>query len=423
MKLSLIILIFIAINCEVACGQWTKVYQTDTCNCILKSRSPLANMGFFGHDSGVVCSEGKEGVTAVTLNGALTWDTTQIDPSVINDISGPYSGYCSSFLDVNHIWFCNGAAVCHTNNSGKTWVVDSNRDTSGGVTNCIYFVDSLIGYEGGPGLLLFRTSDGGKNWRQVHSETDSDEEVYQIKFCNPKLGLAICGQFVTLIARTTDSGMTWTNPTFLNGFVGGCSPRNLFYLNPQNAWFADNCYLYHSSDSGQTWAMVSSEIAPQSTFSSICFADSVHGIATAIGGTSWTDPLIVGYTSDGGKSWQTSSIDSEALNGFTSFIDTNTAYVGGFDAVFRLVPGELSVQSSQLTNLKMEVYPNPASETITIITSDAGYTVHLVDILGREILHGTIPSSGSLALDVSSLPSGLYYISDGHWQAKFMKEY
>jgi hypothetical protein len=45
-----------------------------------------------------------------------------------------------------------------------------------------------------------------------------------------------------------------------------------------------------------------------------------------------------------------------------------------------------------------------------------------IDILGREVLRGAVPADGLLKLDVSSLPSGLYFVTGGNWRAKFAKE-
>ncbi len=391
MKNILITLSLVALSCSIATAQWTKVYQTDSCSCIL-GHSQLAGMGFFGNDSGLVCSEGGGGVTAVTLDGGLTWDTSSIDPSAIEDIRPPSYDYGtnSCFLDVNHIWFCNGMAVCHTNNAGKTWMVDTNRDSLE-YAKCICFVDSLVGFEGGgQALMVFRTSDGGRNWNRVQTPEVNDPvgsyAVYQIQFATPKFGLAICAELYAIMMRTTDSGMTWVATTGLLSSGFG-QPVCLSYPDPRNAWFTDGFHILHSSDSGLNWTTVCGEIAPQSVFSSISFVDSLHGIATASSGLS----LTIGYTSDGGQIWQTTSIDSEANDGnasLTSFPDTNTAYAGGFGAVYKLNVGDLEVQQPSSVNSNLQIYPNPFSQStqITFSSQAAGYAeVSIVNMLGVEV--------------------------------------
>jgi photosystem II stability/assembly factor-like uncharacterized protein len=371
-------------------------------------------MDFFGHDSGVVCTA-HDGITSLTLNGGIMWKGSPMQLSVA-DINGSLYGRNSCFLDVNHIWFCNGSTLSHTSNAGQTWVLDTNQASlaQGNSIQCIYFLDSLTGFEGGQGYSLFRTSDGGKNWSLVYDSASEDGSVYQIKFCTPKLGLAVSGQYLSYVLRTTDGGMNWTNDT-----VGGSfTPTGLSYPDPHNAWYTDLGWLYHSSDSGLTWTTVINNPLGQG-FRSSCFLDSIHGIAT--GGD--PDTLKIGYTSNGGISWQTTTIDSEgSYETFTSFPDSNTAYVGGYDAVYKLNFGDLAVQAVPVANVNVRIFPNPASSSVTITSAEAGSTVHLLDILGREVLHGTVPAIGSFTLDVSSLPRGLYYISDGITRSKFLKE-
>ena len=62
------------------------------------------------------------------------------------------------------------------------------------------------------------------------------------------------------------------------------------------------------------------------------------------------------------------------------------------------------------------VYPNPAENTLTL-NFPAG-TISILDPLGRSY---TVPRNGN-TLDISSLPSGVYFVSDGKTRAKFVKE-
>jgi photosystem II stability/assembly factor-like uncharacterized protein len=384
-RFGVIMVVLVIGNASVAFSQWTKVYQTDSCDCSLGIHEPLAGMRFFGNDSGVVCSEGNGAMSAVTFDGCLSWDSIPINPTVRQNIYPPPYGQGSNsyFLDVSHIWFCNGAALCHTNNAGKTWVVDSNRDSLGYSAVGIYFIDSLVGFEGGAALTMFRTSDGGKSWSMVHNQSDGNGyNVYQIKFCTPKLGLAICGDLVGLILRTSDSGITWVLTTDVNHFGYG-QAQSLSYPDPHNAWFTDGIALRHSSDSGLTWNIVGGQAPLGGLFRSISFVDSLHGIAIASAGLSHTDPLIIGYTSDGGNSWQTNSIDSEATEGgFASFPNLNTAYVGGFDAVYKLNVGDLAVLEAPHDSTGASI-ESVGGNLFLVMPQNAGGRLRIIDALGR----------------------------------------
>jgi photosystem II stability/assembly factor-like uncharacterized protein len=361
---------------NVAFSQWTKVFQTPYFSGGF--RIPLSGMAFFGHDTGSVCSGTSE--TAMTTNGGVTWHDT-----LKSGLSGEFS---TTFTDINHIWFCSygNSTDHHTSNGGVSWEVDTNRDSLGYTVESIYFVDSLVGFEGGGGLMMFRTSDGGKNWMRVHDpETNdySDYEVLRIQFCTPLLGLAVCGRFGTYVLRTTDGGITWKNLTNINQGVAGIDPTSLCYLNPQNAWFTDFFSLYHSTDSGLTWTQVGSETPLGGLFRSVAFADPLHGVATA-GVNSRTDTMYIGYTSDGGNTWQTVFVDSEGSDGIASFPDTTAAYVGGYDAVFKLMPQDLSVQQKPHDSTGVSI-ESEGGNLFLVMPQNAGGRLRIIDALGRVL--------------------------------------
>ncbi|HEY3876180.1 MAG TPA: T9SS type A sorting domain-containing protein [Candidatus Kapabacteria bacterium] len=329
-----------------------------------------------------------------------------------SDITSPIFGRNSCFLDINHIWFCNGSTSCRTSDAGYTWFLDTNKKSfeEGNSIQCVYFLDSLNGFEGGAGYSLFRTSDGGKNWNLVYDSASSDGSVYQIKFCTPKLGLALCGEYLTYILRTTDGGINWTNDTVGGGFA----PTGLSYPEPHNAWYTDGLRLYHSTDSGLNWTIVADDPLGRGGFRSSCFLDSVHGIATS----GDPDTLTFGYTSDGGKTWITSTIDSEgSYETFTSFPNLNTAYVGGRDAVYKLNIQGLSVPSQSALIDAFTVYPNPVSGTANIrFTTNASSpaNVTVFDILGNPVallFDGTLEAGAHLfEWNANGVESGTYYV-------------
>jgi hypothetical protein len=80
------------------------------------------------------------------------------------------------------------------------------------------------------------------------------------------------------------------------------------------------------------------------------------------------------------------------------------------------------VSMSGTTESLLSLFPNPAMTTLTIIARKWIHAIRVTDLLGREVLRNTIPADGSLTLDVSSLPSGLYFVSDGIARVKFVKE-
>ncbi len=85
----------------------------------------------------------------------------------------------------------------------------------------------------------------------------------------------------------------------------------------------------------------------------------------------------------------------------------------------KLLPsGGVSAAPNLSANLR--AFPNPASGELQIMGAQTG-EIHLFDLMGRERMSGTTDGSGT-TLDVSTLPSGMYFVSDGFSKVKFVKE-
>ncbi len=83
----------------------------------------------------------------------------------------------------------------------------------------------------------------------------------------------------------------------------------------------------------------------------------------------------------------------------------------------------------EMEETMIQVYPNPATDLLTISVGDATQSkplsVTVIDVMGREAYAGTV-SATEMSLDVSHLLSGGYFIQmeqDGFWGVrKFMKQ-
>ncbi len=78
-------------------------------------------------------------------------------------------------------------------------------------------------------------------------------------------------------------------------------------------------------------------------------------------------------------------------------------------ATFEIIADpELSVQEEQLSSVK--IYPNPASSVITVENIDLEATITIYDTLGRTVLSFINDNPISYAMDIRSLPKGLYFM-------------
>jgi hypothetical protein len=79
------------------------------------------------------------------------------------------------------------------------------------------------------------------------------------------------------------------------------------------------------------------------------------------------------------------------------------------------------VQVPQAIDSSLKLFPNPAMERLTVTSLEAGMNVQILDVLGREVMTGVMPGNEPLQFDISTLPSGTYYVIEGHTELKFIK--
>lgn len=402
-----IFILVILLSTAPAIAQWEEVYRSDSCNCPQMIHWPVTEMNYFGSDTGIVFSSGHGGSIASSADAGDSWQIARLDSDVAANINPAYLSGIASFFNPKNFWICNGQAIYHSTDGGTNWEPERNNDMVASDNHSICFVDSLIGFEGGDGLSIWKSTDGGSSWIRVHGpETNdfTDYEVYQIRFCNPKLGIATCGNFNTYVLRTIDSGKTWKNVTNLSQGVAGFEPTSLSYPDPQNAWLTDYYQLYRSSDSGLTWSQVNMSKPPGNDLRSISFIDSIHGVAVA-GGRN----LILGYTSDGGQSWNTQTIDSAGPGGFVAFPDASVAFASGQDAVYRLKIGDLAVAATAPSPAGVRLEANAGNFSI-VMPLNSGGRVRIMDELGR-------------ALEARELSPGARWELDSHFHGNDIKRF
>jgi hypothetical protein len=86
-----------------------------------------------------------------------------------------------------------------------------------------------------------------------------------------------------------------------------------------------------------------------------------------------------------------------------------------------VIEDNLGVQAPQTIDSSLKLFPNPASERLTVTSLQQGMPIEVLDVLGREVMTGAMPANGPLQFDVSTLPNGTYYVVEGHTELKFIK--
>ncbi|HET6400783.1 MAG TPA: T9SS type A sorting domain-containing protein [Candidatus Kapabacteria bacterium] len=354
----------------------TKVQQIDALDAV--------GVGFLGP----VGSVGDTGFVLRTFNGGLTWNRQDIHTTeVVNDVhfSDPMNGIIILGKPTSY-----GEDACDietTNDGGQTWtlapfspwLVGANCHSDGGSKF------RVVSYAMGP---VYSTTD---DWNTVDSTpliipwADSIHILgnFNFKGDDTIIGYGATGNGtpqILFIDRSIDGGMHWDSVIYsgvaYNGLAMSSLDRDIVFLSVVD----DLPHLGVSTDHGMTWQI---ESMPLDTF--------------------------VGQN--------TSAVAVTGRNEAVTIISTSPSQ----GVLLQGIPASNNVDPNVREEGATPVYPNPASETITI-TSAGSTKVEVLDILGREVLHETVPSNSPYTLDISSLPDGLYYVSNGHSRAKFVKE-
>jgi hypothetical protein len=243
---------------------------------------------------------------------------------------------------------------------------------------------------------------------------------------------------ITYTTRDNWNSIDSTAPFISN--PDGTTPYTFYYCNfgrsdtifaygfHQLASFKLSPYIARTTDAGQHWVSVYDDTMVLSGY--VHCLSGVNRDTLVAGITGY--PNVSLLSNDRGATWDVDSLTYRDTN----FIEEK--YTGiGLNAEGNLVaafdgPGYTSlvigrhalsgVAASDMKAPAVQVFPNPAITSVTVTNELPERTVRVLDLLGREVLRGVVPPNGTLTLDVSSLPTDLYFVSDGISRVKFVKE-
>ena len=364
------------------------------------------------------------GMVWISLDSGSTWQKKYTGLKTgINDVRVLKNGtiiamanyYTAKSLDTGKTWIKSSQFPDKVNDS-TLWIhpYDSTQKIM------IYLGPKLIEYEDEHHFYIFAlnnyshiknrmiyTSDGGKRWKYNELLRKSTSDV----FITSDKKLWITGGY-----KRNDTGMTYI-------------------------------YVDYSTDNGDTWKNSLDTVFPdRGSTSRIKFYDSLNGAIVGNFG-------IFMRTADGGRSWHDEirkgiKPDTMIYGSFTNFQyktkDTIVLYDYGNIANARLIIApllEIPTDIAEYINIdnELKVYPNPASDFITIQFNYKGLQpfaavdkVQIFDVLGIEVGQSSLIENTShnnsqsgmidlLRINVSHLPAGLYFIRIRNKVEKFVK--
>jgi len=336
---------------------------------------------------------------------------------------------------MNVIAYGRSDSIYRTSDGGTTWrqeVIPSTR-----FIDDISFSSALNGF-----LVLadtvdtvLTTSDGGLHWARVPLPFVTDGVAQCHDYGNGTYRLFSYGS--GRIYTSTDNWQTVdstgpivpASPNSFNYVFGHCSFGNGDTILAYGNYFGAKSYfplIARTIDAGKHWSLVYHD----STY----LPGSVHALSdvrrdTIVAGISLLPAVLVSY--DRGATWQIDSLIDTAKNDDTDFDPATNSGIGftadgyligsyAFGEInSSIIIGHLGPFPSLVTDNGTEsnvtcCYPNPATTAITFSGLTAGQQVHLLDVLGRDVLHSIVPNDGLLRLDVARLPRGIYSALSGN---------
>ncbi|HMQ69476.1 MAG TPA: YCF48-related protein [Ignavibacteria bacterium] len=236
--------------------------------------------------------------------------------------------FAMDFTD-NNTGYSAGAfgTVIKTTDGGGNWT----QLTSGTNTRLlsIDFVNNDLGYFGGFYQLLKKTTDGGQSWNQiqlpVEGPFDDQFSIMDIKFINENTGYVLgFFQLESKIWKTTNGGANWITQT-----TGGANYLNtLFFLDENNGYSAGGALgseIIKTTDGGSNWQLV--EYYENPALSDIYFFDQTKGVAAGEDG-------CVLVSTNSGLNWTRTGSPTSMDVSSVIFTDEQTGFGIGAGSIY-----------------------------------------------------------------------------------------
>lgn len=329
-----------------------------------------------------------------SIDGGLQWSTISSE-----QVGGAYTYTAMAVVDSNHIYLGknSGGRLKYTKN-GSTWLdiqVGLNK-----AIRAISFLDTLQGYMllgGNSGsvdsVFIMKTMDGGDSWNRLTTLPARGYDP-KMQFTSSTHGLVY---YQEKLFYTTDGGNNWLAATGIADNINRVS-----MLNDSTGMLAGRLgYLAYTNDRGANWTTIplnsSRHIWDIKVFSS------AEAYALCLGGNT----SYLWHSSDSGKSW------AELANGDATlrrmdFFGRHEAWFYGLNNNIYKTPLTASVEIAP--QLQGQLYPNPFNQELILELEEAISTLKIVDIQGKELFEVHHLPAGRHVLTTDYFPKGLLFV-------------
>jgi photosystem II stability/assembly factor-like uncharacterized protein len=256
-------------------------------------------------------------------------------------------------INDNTIWFAGNRGVWgYTEDAGKTWHIDSLQADAiypqfrsiAALNDSTIFLLSIASP-----AYLFKTTNKGKTWKIVYTNTHPKAFFDSMIFTDQKTGYAIGDPIeghITLI-KTADAGTSWKAidndkiPSMNEGEACFATSNTNLDVYKNMLWFVSGgkrSRLFYSSNEGTSFLSYDTPLPQGETMTGIFSLDFFNGKLGAITGGNYdkTDSSIVSLalTKNGGKTWSNIKNKKAFFGSCVRFRNANELFVTGHDGTF-----------------------------------------------------------------------------------------
>jgi len=296
----------------------------------------------------------------------------------------------------------------------------------------VFFVTPEIGYVGGAGGTILKTTDSGATWTALlgGDPLSEEREIRQLWFIDETTGWAtqVTSSQANLF-RTTD-GDLWEAIGVIDEHYD-----DFAFTSETDGIYVDDALIYRTQDAGKTWSEVyrcaaSAQIgglARQLTCNFWKMRYASPSVIYALGAAIEVNAAVIVKSVDGGASWAVVSVveNQNGTEGGLFFVDENTGYFSSKDSQssFRTTDGG----QTWSPNIRVTTMGTPKTFTrpgdYLALVVDASNVVYLAWTDGRrgtdqDIYFARYPSPpGLVEVTVDTDPPGLQVQVDGDFYA------
>lgn len=356
----------------------------------------LYDVHFVNESQGWIVGGG--GTMLKTNDGGETWapgDSVVSNTLYTVVFTDQQNGYAAGHVS----WTDPEGALLRTTDGGETWQKTNKSEYCETSYNDLCFPESDIGYAVTKGSSsseaprVLKTTDGGENWSIVYSGTDYSDPFECVYFLNSNLGWV--GTYEGNVLKTVDGGDTWTTveDVIFRSYA-------IYFVDENHGWTGgQNGGTAITSDGGQTWETMST--GNSNTIYDIKFIDTNRGVMVGDAGTMLS-------TEDGGTTWQSlrKEFTDEDINDIFFIDPLNGWAVGG-----KTYSG--IIMMTQNGGHQWEIYPEEIPNSlhgVFFLNSQTGWAVGSNDTYGSDesLIYKTVDGGETWSLQNPGVSTVLY---------------